>query len=428
MNNHQNVTPAGPPPRETVFLINLLQDVNILRGLVYLAARETETDLRFLVSTAFLKRDAQGIWQREVSQIAQDVGAHLNVFGTPLEAFAILQGRSGTIFAASESNLSAHKETSGTFRVAPPGFLRVTLQHGFECVGFLQNREHVRAHGRNITFYADVVCGWQAPNTLTAMAPSQRSKLYVTGPSALLQVPRRGPEHPPVNGGMVCENLHSVRLTATGNHRAVFMDIFFEFCDDMAAQGKEVTLRPHPGGQYVLKNNVALPDNVTLNNLPMYKVDLSAYAYGISAPSSVVIDMVLAGIPVGVWRDPAGIMDAGNYDGLTEIAGLDDWHAFERDVALRPEMILERQRVFLERSTMVTDPAEVYRRFARLLVAGERLGQGGMVPALTSDVAPAAAKALAPAKAPAPIASPDKPLRVLFVANGDRVAPISILF
>jgi hypothetical protein len=68
-------------------------------------------------------------------------------------------------------------------------------------------------------------------------------------------------------------------------------------------------------------------------------------------------------------------MDASAYDGLTEISTLDDWLAFERDVRLRPEMILARQHAFLRRLAMPTDPQEIYRRFARLIVAGlERVG------------------------------------------------------
>jgi hypothetical protein len=63
-------------------------------------------------------------------------------------------------------------------------------------------------------------------------------------------------------------------------------------------------------------------------------------------------------------------MDAGNYDGLTEISTLDDWLAFERDVRLRPEMILDRQKAFLDGLAMPRDPGEVYRRFARLIFAG----------------------------------------------------------
>jgi hypothetical protein len=154
------------------------------------------------------------------------------------------------------------------------------------------------------------------------------------------------------------------------------MDIFFGFCRRLAARGESVTLRPHPGGQYVLKNKVALPANVELNMLPLYAIDLNDYGFGISAPSTIVFDMVLAGIPVAVWRDPAGVMDASNYDGLTEISTLDEWLAFERDVRLRPEMILQRQEAFLRRLKMPLDPAEVYRRLTRLIVAGLTGGIG----------------------------------------------------
>jgi hypothetical protein len=146
------------------------------------------------------------------------------------------------------------------------------------------------------------------------------------------------------------------------------MDTFFAFCERMAERQSEVALRPHPGGQYVLKNKVSLPANVCLENRPIFDVDLKSYQFGISAPSTIVFDMVLAGIPVAVWRDPAGVMDAGNYSGLTEISTLDDWLAFERDVRLRPDMILDRQETFLRHLSMPTDQKEIYRRFARLIV------------------------------------------------------------
>jgi hypothetical protein len=149
-----------------------------------------------------------------------------------------------------------------------------------------------------------------------------------------------------------------------------FMEIFFAFCRKLAVRGETVTLRPHPGGQYVLKKNVALPANVRLNMLPLYDVNMKGYQFGISAPSTIIFDMVLAGIPVAVWRDPAGVMDASSYDGLAEISTVDDWFGFERDVRIRPEMILDRQEAFLRRLSMPIDPAEVYRRFARLIVAG----------------------------------------------------------
>lgn len=398
--------------KKTVFfLINLLQDVNVVRGLVYLAARETDAEIGFLISEGFMKRDNQGIWQRELTQMAADVGAQLHLYGTPFDAYAVLQRGAGMIFAASESNLSAHRETHEVLRIAPPSYLTVTLQHGLECVGFLQSREHVMGHGRNIGFGADVVCGWFEAPALTSMIASERAKLYVSGPPTLLSGPVRRPEHPPQNGGgIVCENMHSVRLRASGDHKASFMDIFFEFCGNMSEAGRQVTLRPHPGGQYVIKNNVTLPENVQLNNLPIYHVDMPGYAYGISAPSTIVFDMVLAGIPVGVWRDAGGVMDAGNYTGLTEISTLEDWLAFERDARLRPDMLLQRQRQFLDRLQMPTDPAEVNRRFARLLTAGLADRQA------PQEVRPATGTATSPAAAEK--AARQLPRRVLFIANG----------
>jgi hypothetical protein len=355
--------------KNVFFVINLVQDVNIVRGLVYLTARETDAQVRFLVSQAFLKRDRQKIWQREVARMATAVGATMHLFASPNEAYAVLEGGAGMIFVASESNLAAHRETAQIFQIAPPSYLRVTLQHGFECIGFLQSREHVISHGRNITFSADVLCSWFASEVLTSLTASQRSKLYVTGPPTLLQKPRWNGDSAPDSGGLVCENLHSVRLRASGDHKTSFMDIFFAFCAEMAKREETITLRPHPGGQYVLKNNVRLPANVRLNNQPSSEMNMKAYRFGISAPSTIVFDMILAGIPVGLWRDPAGIMDASNYDGLTEISTLEDWLGFERDVRLRPEMIIDRQSTFLKHLAMPLDPDEVYRRFARLIVA-----------------------------------------------------------
>lgn len=355
--------------KKVYFLVNLVQDVNVIRGLVYLTARETDAEIGFLVSQAFLKRDRQKVWQREVATMASDTGATMHLFASPGEAYAVLSGGSGVIFSASESNLTAHEETAGVFRVAPAGYLRVTLQHGFECIGFSQSREHVISHGRNVSFFADVICGWFEESALTSLTASERSKLYVTGPSTLLQRSGLAPDHPAQSGGLVCENLHSVRLRASGDHQTSFMGIFFAFCAEMGKRSEQVTLRPHPGGQYVLKNNVVLPDNVRLNSLPLFKANMAGHRFGISAPSTIVFDMILAGIPVGLWRDPGGVMDTRNYDGLMEISTLEDWLAFERDVRLRPEMIIRRQEAFLRRLPMPTNPDEVYRRFARLIAA-----------------------------------------------------------
>jgi hypothetical protein len=337
---------------------------------------ELGLSVEFLVSDKFMERDKNGIWRTELAGIAADLDTSISVYESEFTAYRSLQGKNGVLIAASESNLSAHAHTHNVFRVAPTSFLKITLQHGFECVGFLQNREHNIAHGRNVAFAADVVCGWCDPSILRSLAPSERPKLYVTGPSALAATPAAQKTVKVGTGGLVCENLHSVRLNISGDFKAPFMDTFFAFCERLKAEGQSVTLRPHPGGQYVLKNNIVLPENVSLNNRPMYDVDLSQYDFGISAPSSVVLDMVLAGIPAAVWTDEDGVMDASNYDGLTMISTLDDWLAFRRDAAVQPDMLLSRQAAFLERIKMPTDPQDVRERFTRLLTGGaQRIGE-----------------------------------------------------
>ena len=353
--------------RRAIFVINLLQDVNVVRPLVFLAARDFNLRTEFLVTEQFIARDTSGIWLQELREISAETGAPIIIYTYYREALQMLQGEAGILIAASESDLSAHTPTHELFRFAPSSFLKITLQHGFECVGFLQSHDHDLAHGRNVTFAADLVCGWCEGSRLTAMAPSQRDKLYVTGPTAVLQTSaaRLETNRPPT--GLICENLHSVRLNTAGDFKTEFMTIFEGFCQAADKEEYTVALRPHPGGQYVLKHKVQLPANVTLSNNPIYKTNLAQYAYGISAPSSIIIDMILAGIPVAVWRDASGIIDTSNYDGLSEVRSLDDWLRFAREAIDHPERFIELQQRFLEHQKILSEPAEVYRRFAKLL-------------------------------------------------------------
>jgi glycosyltransferase involved in cell wall biosynthesis len=351
--------------RTAVFLINLVQDVNILRPLIFMATRDFGLRGLLLVSTKFSGRDLFGIWHREIEHICAETGATLQFFNSDLEAHAALTGE-GIIFAASETHLPNHVTTHSVFRHTPPSFLRVTLQHGFECVGFRHGADHIRAHGETASFGADIVCAWQASAQLTNMAASQRAKLLVTGPTAVLQQPARPVIRATHAPGIVCENLHSVRLNGAGDFKTEFVDAFAKFCNLLEADGRTVMLRPHPGGQYVLKNKVAVPPNARINNAPMYRLDLRQFAYGISAPSSVLIDMLLAGIPTAVWRDQAGGMDAENYDGLMAVSTPSEWLEFSRAAVANPAPFLEQQARFLEREAIPLDPAEVYARYARL--------------------------------------------------------------
>jgi len=374
------------------FAVNLVQDVNILRPLIFMASRDFGMATKILVSNKFSGRDIFGIWRSELHQICEETGAALEYFSDDWEAHQQLVG-TGLIFAASESHLPNHVTTHSLFRHAPAGFIRVTLQHGFECVGFRHSADHVRAHGATASFGADIVCSWYGADQLLSMAPSQKRKLLVTGPTSVLQMYSGPIERADNEPGLVCENLHSVRLNGAGDFKSEFVAAFDEFCRLLAEDGRDVVLRPHPGGQYVLKNKVQLPANALINNAPMYRTDLRKLAYGISAPSSVLVDMLLAGIPTAVWRDRQGDMDADNYAGLTTVSSPTEWFEFAKAASADPEPFLRLQQEFLDRQGLILDPAEVYARYADIF----RM-------ALRTDARPVAAE-------------PERE-RILIVANG----------
>ena len=361
---------AGNPVHENravAFVFNLLQDVNVLRPLVYLVAREIGLPCVLLVSHLFRQRDTSGLWQQELLELAQDNWARIVDFHDLPSGLHALDGMTGYLVAGSESDLSAHKPVHDLFRAAPPGLRKITLQHGFECVGFLQSRDQDLAHGTSIGFAAEIICGWADPVRLRSVAPSQRHKLFVTGPSFLLHPLSAAVVKNSSRTGLVCENMHSPRLNVAGNVKHDFLEVFTSFCQSLEHSGESVSLRPHPGGQYFLKQGLAVPSNVSLSNQPMYRTNLSHYAYGISAPSSVLLDMVLAGIPTAVWQDDSSLLDLGNYEGLTRISGLKDWLAFKEKALAEPEALIANQNSFLERQRLLLNPEEISYRFRSLL-------------------------------------------------------------
>lgn len=361
-----------PNRPSAIFLINLVQDVNVLRPLIIMAQRDFAFDVRLLVSSKFAQRDIYGIWQAELDALVEQLpGATAQTFETPWQAVQHLDGH-GLIFAGSESNLSGHRETHEVLRAAPPAFLKVTLQHGFECVGFRHSAAHDEAHGHRVSFAADVLCAWQDIGLLTSMPASQKPKVLVTGPTAVLQAYTDPVERSASSPGIVCENLHSVRLNTQTGTKMEFVDAFAEFCR-LLGKGREVALRPHPGGQYFLKNKITLPANARIANAPIYRLDLRQFAYGISAPSSVLLDMLIAGIPTAVWHDDAGAVDVGNYAGLTRVSSPAEWLEFADAAAADSQPFIERQSEFLAKQLMPLDPAEVYENYAQLFRAAENL-------------------------------------------------------
>ena len=297
------------------FIVNLLQDINILRPLIYLAADDIGLKPTIFVTDSFVKRDKSKMWIKELESLSNETQSTTYFISNLFNVWQELNSYShGFIISASESDLDAHKETHEIFRIAPSTISTVTLQHGFECVGFLMNDNHQKHYGTSVGFASDYICGWSPKELQRNLRKLQHTRYQNFGPTAWLTKTNKRNLNAKIDSknlpklGIVCENLHSVRF---GTHSNVntFMQQFIELAEYFESKGEKIALRPHPGGQYSLKNKLSLPSNVVIINQPSYRVNWHAFSFGISAPSSVLFDLMINDIPVILWQDQENTID-----------------------------------------------------------------------------------------------------------------------
>ena len=341
----------------------LVQDVAVLRPLAQLAASMPSVDVHLLVSDTFSEKDDGGRWMAEIDRLGSELGVAPFVYGSTFDCLRQLGPRQGLIIAGSESDARAHREAHELFRSLPGRFRTVTLQHGFECVGFLHNARHDATAGRAVRFAADIAVTWFDRDRMNSVSPTERSKLFVAGPQMLIDPPRRNRKDSIGLPGLICENLHSVRFK-DGRVRQDFLDIFTSFASRMATLDQKVVLRAHPAGRFTQRHDVPLPANVSLSQAPLYDTDLSDFAYAISAPSTILFDFALAGVPVAAWVDPEGGIDSSNFSGLAQVATINDWWRFNFAARWEPDAFIKRQDEFIAGLGI---PADVRGRYERLL-------------------------------------------------------------
>lgn len=351
-------------PQLLIFHFDLLQDVAVLRPLVLLAARKLpERDRLLLVSSDFAARDRDGTWAAELDTLSAEAGCRREIYGSPLDAYRLLAGRRGLVIAGSESSVIGHATTHRLFRALPPGFRSVTLQHGFECVGFLHNAAHDASVGPDIRFAADIVAGWFAADRLVSIPPADRSKLVVTGPPTMIEARARpADDDTDEASGLICENLHSVRFDGTA--RQSFADVFANFMRRARDVSERVVLRPHPAGRFTAKSAAGDAEAHHIDIAPLYRSPLGRSAYAISAPSTVVLDLVLADVPVAVWADDG--VDARHFAGLFAVRTADDWWRFAQRARRDRRAMVEPQRRFVARLGI---PENVADRYCRLMAS-----------------------------------------------------------
>ncbi len=343
-----------------IFHVVLPQDVAVLRPLMILARSLPEKRVELLVSK-FLVGLPVG---QEIDKIGSELNLPITYCEPGEDALRKLEDRSGMLIVGHESSVPPHHLTHDLFKALPSTFLKVTLQHGFECVGFLHNAAHQAAYGE-VRFAADIVVSWFAQERLTNLHPAERVKLYVAGPPNMIapqaSAPRVGAALPTI--GMVCENLHSVRMSAPAAHED-FLEQFCAFAERVHKARARIDFRSHPAGRFTDRMGFQLPPGAVKNDRPLYEQELSAFGFAISPPSSILFDFLVAKVPAAVWIDAAGSMDFANFAGLEAVSDAEEWWSFATRAVEDRDAILENQEQFVERLQI---PADVAGRYAALL-------------------------------------------------------------
>ena len=171
---------------QLLVVFNLVQDVAILRPLVYPAHDDLGIQPTLVCCSRLKPRDLHGIWLQEIEHMRVDTKAQLLWVEKPWQLWqAVAPGR-GVMVCASESELNNHLDTRLLVQSAPSNIITLTLQHGWECVGFLMNKHQQASHGVSVGMYADVIASWRPVEELRDLRPLLRSRVVHTGPTTLI--------------------------------------------------------------------------------------------------------------------------------------------------------------------------------------------------------------------------------------------------
>lgn len=313
----------GPNRPRAVFVLDLVQDFEILRPFLLLAAAPHSP-----------MEPCVAITERVLgSHLANDVSTFLRQLDIPwfkpvgaVDVAAALGDQRALLLTAAESSAPGHAFGHACCRVAPPRTLRATFQHGYECVGLRHHRAHDLQFPQGVRFASDVIFTWRAPDELGDLNGADRRRALPVGVTkasaqraarllqAAWQDPCPGlpgqPVLPSAQALVIAENLHSVRFASPLRYQR-----FLRFIDDLVARTDVRTvIRSHPGKRTLEKSRAgkayAFLEGVLTADHFMASRGL------VSPPSTILLDAALCARPAAVWSDAAALGDVQNYGGL----------------------------------------------------------------------------------------------------------------
>ena len=316
--------------RNAVVLLDMIQDFEILRPLLVRAAGPASPfDLSVAVSERLA---ASHMWTAVKSFLDVNEIYFFTPIG-PVDIATALGSERALLIGAAESSAAAHSFGYTAFRTAPPKTTRVSVQHGFECIGLRHHRAHDIDFSNGVRFASDLILTWLPKHALTNVHPAEAHKCVPVGvvkasaerASMLLEARWRGIDGPPRTDTrhklLIAENLHSVRFRTPARYQR-----FLSFIDTAAADpGIDVTIRSHPASRTLEKRKAT--NQLTFLDGVLRADDLAGFDSFVSPPSTIVLDAVMAGVRTGVWTDAAVHGDAANYAGLPVITDIADLSA-----------------------------------------------------------------------------------------------------
>lgn len=310
---------SGSARMNVVIVLDLIQDFEVLRPLVTRCAQSPAwSNLWISISDRVM-----------TSHMWPQISIYLDVMQirwfkpiSPLDVVNVLGGERAVLITASESSANGHKFSHTVCQLANRKTFKITVQHGYECVGLRHHQAHDASLPEGVRFASDVVFTWSATDQLTNVHPSDRAKCIPVG------IVKSGAQESAVEDHigqqlmhtygtfrqtalhrriLVAENLHSVRFVDANRYQR-----FLEFIRGLEADSLfDLTLRSHPG-----KRTLECDDTFKGYNFlkgTMRSQHFQAFDAFVSPPSTIVLDAVLAGVPTAIWSVRKQLGDCENY-------------------------------------------------------------------------------------------------------------------
>lgn len=305
------------------FYFSLVQDVQALRSIVQLVKlKYPNIQLFGVVDKLFINRDKTGLGTKELIYLVENFGFNLlpdmASYQEAVEEMYV-ENHSVPFFFASESSAAAHKKSHHLCNWLSPIFYTITVQHGYECLGFHHSDEMTQVFGDNINFSSKQVFGWSSVTESKNLTTSSVHKFKHVGFTNLLfERINKGRQKMPAKKKYIifCETLHGERLQVkTKIDPNEFIKIFK--ATKYWADRRDIVclLKPHPVSKLNFGN---LPEKSIIFD-PIHRLPTDEILCVVSSPSSVAIDFRSLNIPVILWN-PLNGFDISNYDYLPTIS------------------------------------------------------------------------------------------------------------